>query len=275
VDEWRLADIRAGTHSDVASSGSGYLVASAFVLTALHVVTEKCGRCAGTPSCEECRAYPRIEVRLGHPTYGVPSRAAGSLCWRHSEHDLALLRIDPAAPPTQPVRWGWADGHKDLRYSGVGFPHLAQYDDHRRFVEPLSGHFNPISQDPDGFALNQANFAHDVASDGSLWRGASGTAIFCEDLLVAVVSLDDMRFGGRRLRAVPARACVDDPEFVKLLKDSTGVPPNLERIDDNQAPSTAISRNPLISLVRGTTVINIYDRQIANQTIRDLGTSDE
>jgi hypothetical protein len=88
VDQRRLADIRAGTADQQFSSGSGYLVGRRLVLTCQHVIFDTQGQ-----------PWPRLEVRLGHPTDGLSQRVAAQVVWSYSDKDVALLRIadEPAA----------------------------------------------------------------------------------------------------------------------------------------------------------------------------------
>jgi tetratricopeptide (TPR) repeat protein len=219
MDERRLADVRAGHGDTVARSGSGYLVSPALVLTARHVVAE------------DRRPWPRVQVHIWHPAHGSPALTDGHVCWQHPAEDLALVRISqPVAVPGAPVRWGRAVGTSDLRYTGLGFPKSAEYQDKRRFAEPLAGQFNPLSLDPDGYALN-SDSAPDEGSDAALWIGVSGAAVFAGGLLTGVVTRDDRRFAGRRLRAAPVHTCISDPEFARLVSADAGVPPRVEPVE--------------------------------------------
>jgi hypothetical protein len=127
------------------------------------------------------------------------------------------------------VRWGWFAGRESWEYSGLGFPEFADYENGRG-VEQLAGMLPPLGAGPDGgFVLDQGP-APD-SSAGRAWLGVSGAAVFCQGLLTGVVAKDDLKFGNRRLHAVPASDLIAEPEFVRLITEDTGTPPVLEAVE--------------------------------------------
>jgi tetratricopeptide (TPR) repeat protein len=221
LDRRRLADIRAGTAWEQRSSGSGYLAGQRLVLTCRHVVADGQGG-----------VWPRLDVWLGHPADGTRHRVAATLAWVHPDPgvDAALLRIDGDHPEVPGlVRWGCFAGVSPVPYVGLGFPEFADYESGRG-VEQLNGTLLPLSVGPDGaFVLDQG--AAPEPAQRRAWPGASGAAVFCGDLLVAIVVKDDRAFGNRRLHAVPASALTDEPGFAGLVNGDSGAAPTLEAVE--------------------------------------------
>ena len=215
----RLADIRAGTASQQQWSGSGYLVGERLVLTSRHVFADDHGR-----------AWPRLEVWLGHPSHGPRLRRSAAPVWMHPDRDAALLRIE-GEPVTgaAPVRWGWCIGSSAVPYEGWGFPEFADYESGRG-LEQLGGTLSPMAVGTDNsLVLDQAAAPETVA--GRPWCGVSGAAVFCQKLLTAVVTRDDKEFGNRRLHAIPVGSLVAEPEFTHLVSEDGGFPPTLEAVE--------------------------------------------
>ena len=219
MDRRRLADVRAGTADRQRSGGSGYLVGQRLVLTCRHVVAD-----------EQGRPWPRLEVWLGHPGDGPRRRADAVVAWVHPDRDAALLRIE--GEPLSGgglVRWGWFAGPDPVPYTGLGYPEFADYDSGRG-VEQLDGTLPPLSSGSDGaYVLNQGPAPETAA--GRVWPGVSGAAVFCQSLLIAVVTEDDLQFGNRRLHAVPAHSVTANPGFIGMIIEDTGTAPSLEAVE--------------------------------------------
>lgn len=228
MDPRRLVDVRAGTDAAAKHGGSGYLIGPHLILTARHAVTGPDGQ-----------PWTHTVVRIGHPVDGEVRRASARLCWpaagRHGEHDVALLRLDATdavEPPGPPVRWGRLTGTEAAQYTGMGFPRFAEYDAHVRGVEQLSGVINPLSTGLDGgYVLDQRAAPDPARGEGRAWSGVSGAPIFCGRFLVGLVTRDDELFRNRRLHATPAGFFASDPEFVRLVREDTAVPPFLESVE--------------------------------------------
>jgi tetratricopeptide (TPR) repeat protein len=219
VDRRRLADVRAGTADEQRSGGSGYVVGQQLVLTCRHVIADDQGR-----------AWSRLEIWLGHPGDGAQRRVAAQVAWVHPDQDAALLRIE-GEPFTgkSPVRWGWFASNNPAPYTGLGYPLFANYEVGRG-VEQLRGNISPLSVGPNGaYVLDQA--AAPETAPGRSWRGVSGTAVFCQELLTGIVVNDDRDFGNWRLHAVPTHAITADPEFRHLITHDTGAPPIMEAVE--------------------------------------------
>ena len=220
MDRRRLADVRAGTGDRQHSGGSGYLVGRTLVLACRHVVEGGDGR-----------AWPRLEVRLGHPADGPPRRLGAMLAWAHPDPtvDAVLLRVEDRGSAGSLVRWGLFAGGAPVPYAGLGFPEFADYDSGRG-VEQLLGVVPPLAVGVNGgLVLDQSTVTE--AKEQRAWPGISGAAVFCSGLLTAVVVADDQEFGNRRLHAIPTSLLAQDQGFATLIATDTGAAPMLEPVE--------------------------------------------
>ncbi len=209
--------------------GSGYAVGGRLVLTSAHVV-------AGGHERAAVAVGRRVEVF--HPG---ADRALGAVvvwCGTAGGRDDAALVLADEGPgwnaPVAPVRWGrMVTDRPGAECQTWGLPDLAQ---HRgRAVEALQvrGVLDPGS----GFVGNQ--YVLDLvgqppqwsAPGTSPWGGLSGAAVFCDRLLVGVVSADRAHFGHARLNAVPAYVLRHDPAFRAALADHGSGPAVLEPVE--------------------------------------------
>ncbi|MFF5143242.1 trypsin-like serine protease [Streptomyces sp. NPDC013157] len=256
MDRRRLALVRGGEEMGFRRVGSGYLVAPRLVLTARHVAQDDGGT-----------TWPCIDVRVGHPQ-DETRRSRASVCWTHPDGlDVALLLLDdPVVVPGDTVRWGRPVGEDPLPYDALGFP-WASAGHGRRRAEHLRGELPVLgggSGDQDLYVLDQG-----PAPGGTkAWAGASGSAVFCRDLLVGVVIHDDVAFGNRRLHACPARSFVGEPGFAELLEDHGGGRPRLSQVGTDldrylRAARLAAVEHPYPGVVPGIMppLAHIYVRQ--------------
>lgn len=220
MDPHRLVLIRSGTTRLRRRVGSGYLVAPRLVLTAGHILRDR----------ERGSYWEEIQVGVGHPGRGETLRTKAELIWVHPQDlDVALLLTHDEIGVPGSVRWGHPVGTAPLRYEGLGFP-LASAEDGRD-AEHLRGVLPPLSSGARGLYVLDQEPAPDLRGDGrKAWGGASGTAVFCEDHLVGVVIRDDLSYGNRRLRALPAHCFVRDDGFEALLRQYADGPPRLAEI---------------------------------------------
>ncbi|MEU9247232.1 trypsin-like peptidase domain-containing protein [Streptomyces sp. NPDC048385] len=268
MDRRRLALVRGGEETGFRRVGSGYLVAPRLVLTARHVVEERSGS-----------SWARIDVRVGHPQDETWRRRA-SLCWTHPEgRDVALLLLDDAVEvPGDAVRWGLPVGDDPLPYDALGFPGASAGDGQRR-VEHLRGELPALgggTGDQDRYVLDQGP----APGGAKAWAGASGSAVFCRDLLVGVVIHDDVAFENRRLHACPARSFAEEAGFAELVERHGGGRPRLSRVGTDlerylRAARLAATEHPYPGVMPGTMppLSHIYVRQQAEGPKALRGTS--
>ncbi|MEU9735943.1 trypsin-like serine protease [Streptomyces sp. NPDC048002] len=217
MDPHRLVLIRSGTTRLPRRIGSGYLVAPRLVLTAGHVLRDD----------ESGACWEQIQVSVGHPGLGETLRTGAKLIWSHPQDlDVALLLTHDEVDVPGSVRWGHPVESAPLRYEGLGFP-MASGEDGRD-AEHLRGVLPPLSCGVRGLYVLDQEHSPDRRDDGrKAWAGASGTAVFCEDHLVGVVIHDDLSYGNRRLRALPAHRFVREQGFEAILRRYSGGPPHI------------------------------------------------
>ncbi|MEU1543677.1 tetratricopeptide repeat protein [Actinacidiphila glaucinigra] len=247
MDLVRLALVRAGNAEGAWQRGSGYLVGPQLVLTARHVVADTDGRW-----------WPRVQVYVGHPERGPsPQQRKAEVCWPDSEArtpepqapDVALLWLDEPVPIENraPVRWGQVDGIQPLPYHAFGFPLFAQNEDtDNPAVEHLRGELAPASTDGNkSWVLDARVWPGQHGELERPWSGASGSAVFCYDRLVAVVTMDKRAMGWRRLYGYPAHLLFTDPVFVNRLTHhgDQGLP-DVEQVLAEDGPAAATVNVP-------------------------------
>ncbi|WP_344626594.1 hypothetical protein, partial [Kitasatospora arboriphila] len=252
-------------------AGSGYLLTDRLVLTSYHGVR-------GLPRGE------RVEVR----PLEVPQRTgwlAATLSWPHEavdleafpEHDAALLVIDD--PPGGPgslvgaVRFGQVAGHDRIPCKGLGFPNAEKHPGNRRDTMPVRGHIDALQARKSGLLTVHVDegIVPRRQSSGSGWAGASGTALFCESLLVGVLATDrNIADDASVLRAVPITALAGLPGFRDALA-AHGLDLQLEQASPAAqqlsayltAAYYAATRHPYAGVLPGTTppLAAVYLRQ--------------
>ncbi|MGW1873956.1 trypsin-like peptidase domain-containing protein [Streptomyces sp. NPDC001975] len=260
MDRRRLTLVRGGADTGFRRIGSGYLIAPRLVLTARHVVEEHPGA-----------AWPRVDVRVGHPQDDT-RRCAAQVCWTHPDgRDVALLLLDESVEAPGTVRWGRPVGNGPLPYEALGFP-AATTSNGQYGVEHLRGELPVLgggAGDLDRYVLDQGPAPEaDSRSGGRAWSGASGSAVFCRDHLVGVVIHDDEAFRNRRLHACPAWSFVDDPGFADVLERHGGGRPRLSQVGTDlerylRAARLAATEHPYPGVMPGTMppLSHIYVRQ--------------
>jgi hypothetical protein len=189
--------------------GSGLLVADRLVLTAAHVV----GATGGA-------------ARVRFPAERGPVLHDCTVVWarRDDALDVALLAIgDPQwTPPAglPDLRWGrLVSAAPRVPCEGVGFPQVNVGPDRIRDTEHLSGWINTLGRAKSrrwDVSVDSAPAATPSAQS-SPWAGMSGAGLFCNGLLVGVITQDATGYDSRRVTAVRSDELITDPEFTALL----------------------------------------------------------
>lgn len=193
--------------------GSGYLIASALVLTSAHVVPEV-GEAVAV-------SRPRGSGRGRRPY-------AATVVWRGTpggRDDAALVRIGDggegagmAGAPVEPVRWGRLVTHQpETPCETVGLPCAGQDD-----LLHETGTVNRADRSANNRYLMRLKEPVDPCVDASgrtvsPWAGLSGAPMFCGGLLTGVVATDFGGFRHTRLEVAPAYVLLRNKEFRRIL----------------------------------------------------------
>jgi trypsin-like peptidase len=213
--------------------GAGCVVAPGVVLTARHVV-----ECAAGYENE-----PRIVQISNHETEGP--RACAELAWQRG--DIALLRCRPRDLGLEfaPVRWGEPTCTKPPaprpECAAVGLPHEAMLrifgqspegDAEFRQPQGVTGRINSVDNASRIYSLQIDHQPPEhMRAGGSPWKGMSGAAVFCGELLIGVVARPPSGWSHGRLEAVPARLLLEDRGFCDIVEAAGGIRPRLEAAD--------------------------------------------
>jgi hypothetical protein len=215
-------------------AGAGCVVAPGVILTARHLVEYE----AGFENEPHLVQISNREVDGG--------RVRAELAWQRGE--MALLRCRPRdlGQEFPPVRWGELACTKPPaprpECCAVGLPHEAML---RLFGEG-AGREAPFGQ-PQGAAgrissVDNASRLYSLQIDhqppehlrgeGFPWRGMSGAAVCCGELLIGMVAHPPSGWSHGRLEAVPARQLLEDRGFCDIIAAASGgVRPRLEAAD--------------------------------------------
>ncbi|MFM9539886.1 trypsin-like peptidase domain-containing protein [Streptomyces turgidiscabies] len=234
-------------------SGTGYLLGDGLVLTAGHVVT-------------------RDDWTAARPTVRLPGSQEYVPCtvewYRYEAHeppetrlDAAVLRIAPGAPvPADglpPARWGrLVTRLPEVEVDLVGYPlgMDVRRDDGRgrlvlRDTVRVRGTVNAgtaVKARRYQIALGQRIPGSSLPA-ASRWKGASGAAVLCHDLLCGVVVTAESEPGHGRARAIPAEELFADPGFRSLFPDAVVEAAELQPLLERELPRPA---NTPVSLLR-------------------------
>lgn len=259
MDHLRVAEIYA-SHGSVGSYGSGYLIAPGLVLTALHVVASAC-------------AGGKCELRfIGDVILERADWRAYDVVWQHATLDLALLRAGKrslayAGGPSTLVRMSVLPRSEDKpSCTAVGFPRVMRHDG-RNQTQEISGVVLTKSLLEAGQWQVVVTFGAAPKVDDD-WKGVSGTALFCADRLVGVITDAESRFRQGVLVAQPIDPLCDDEDFLHQL--------NLSRDAAFEVYDTTRDAKPWDELLK---LAYLVDRKIPFDELsaavkRTLGTKD-
>ncbi|MGF6889997.1 tetratricopeptide (TPR) repeat protein [Nocardia sp. GAS34] len=177
--------------------------------------------------------------------------------------DAALVHVtapDWPIPVLEPVLWGRTVTHRPgIPCVMWGLPGFVQLPDGSDEVEQPTGTLNP----GDGYISDRyvVKLAGTPPDDGtaSPWRGISGAALYCENLLAGVVAADPAHRGHAALTAVPAYMLLRDPEFRSTVEHFAGSGSlrcesiELQTLMDHQSPirsTTAMTPGSLLAARR-------------------------
>lgn len=202
--------------------GTGHVVAENLVLTARHTITPK-GGAPGT-----AKVYPWHPNEPGHLM-----EIAATVAWAPpgSAPDAAMLRLAPPAGqrvvPARPIRFGDCPAAGTLPADTAGFPVLdkaaVRFDDRLVLFPGTAWKADQAAADG-SFSLGFTS-ERELAGEPSGWKGLSGAALFCGDLLVGVFREFPTAFNARRELAVESiERLLRDATFAGLIGWQAGAP---------------------------------------------------
>jgi len=212
------------------SAGSGYLIAPRLVLTSAHVVGDSATALTVFRMAREGTYTARV-VWCG--------RAEGT-------DDAALVEIDDpewSPPPLRPVIWGRSVTHEPrIACRTWGLPDFAQRAGKPAETEQPTGTLNP-GDGLSGYRHILHLTDHPPAGLGdSPWKGISGAAVYCGDLLTGVVATDLEHRAHAALGVVPAYVLLAQTGFRAVVEQHAGPgglrrePVELQGLMDHQSP---------------------------------------
>ncbi|MGW2870820.1 S1 family peptidase [Kitasatospora sp. NPDC001225] len=204
--------------------GSGSIIAPRLVLTAYHV------------ACPMDDNKPVVVRALDGG-----NQTNAEVVWSNAELDAVLLRADRARIGTDltAVRWGQLTcEHAAVRpvCTMTGFPRamsrlLTRGNQETAVDDPktVDGRIKPGSGQCSDFYVFEIDDAPPSSHD--LWKGMSGAAVFCEDLVVGLAARAPERWRGQMLLVVPADQLLAATGFAETITNVTGMPPQLRPAD--------------------------------------------
>ncbi|QUC56037.1 tetratricopeptide repeat protein [Streptomyces sp. A2-16] len=245
--------------------GSGYVIGPRLVLASAHC-TPAVG---GDVVVQLPRHEPPREYRAKAVWRGTPEKA----------DDAALLYItDEAWVPVSgvPLRWGrLVTDTPGVACESWGYPQVVQ----RQGSPELSWHpFGRVTAAPragGGRYVMQVGgqSPEQLEDDASPWGGISGAALFCGDLLAAVLAVAPRGWRHSQLEAVPVHVLLADPEFRQALREGGyGALPRLEPVEWQHLAESAYSgpaKSPAALLRADRQVVSFHGRQALLQELDD------
>lgn len=225
--------------------GTGHVVAENLVLTARHTLAPA-GGAAGN-----AKLYPWLPGRENHLAE-IPA----TLVWAPAgpSPDAALLRVAPASPhtllPDRAIRFGQC-AEEPVRARAMGFPRLdrdvVRFDDK---LENFPGNaFKATQQSAGGAWTITFGSDRELAGEPEGWKGLSGAALFCGELLVGVFQQFPTAFNARReLFVEPVATLLADAAVGPMLGIGRDAVLQLARPEPPPQPAPLPGKPPLSDL---------------------------
>ncbi|CAM5609874.1 trypsin-like peptidase domain-containing protein [Streptomyces aurantiogriseus] len=212
--------------------GAGCVVAPGLVLTAYHVVRPVVG-------LEDAPVV--VRVMDGGAEAG---RAVAEVIWHRGDAALLACRPQDLGGEFAPVRWGELTCVRPAmppECSAVGRPlagvrrvqgSCVGEDRWYRAEHVVTGRINVVDNASRTYSLQvDRQPPQDLEGAASPWQGMSGAGVFCDDLLIGLVTTAPTGWGHGRLDALPVRELLDDRQFCALVQQACGTWPRLEPAD--------------------------------------------
>lgn len=187
--------------------GSAYQIGGRLVLTAAHVLGEVGSAC-------RVRAKERFE------------EVAATVVWKAKSADIALIELSESAPVIEPAVVGRLPegslGEK-LNFQLYGYPlwGRTQRDGGKSAAggRQIEGIIYLADRSPDGLLVLEAKrLPPEATSERSQWEGASGGAVVCGGVVVAVQSQHQNPKRPASLEAAPLWVVYEDERWCELLR---------------------------------------------------------
>ena len=208
-------------------ASTGHVIGDRLVLTAWHSTA---GRTVDDGAALQVRVFDQD---------GCSAWAAARRIWPTTVPDLgtrpgsdvALLEVtDPDwVPPTglEPVRFGRIATSEPLVCRAVAFPRAEMRPDTERGTKGIEGRTEPHT------ALGQGLLAFHVTNSvprgEDEWSGGSGAALYCGEVIIGVLVVDQDGYGGTQLRAADLAVLADHSDFAEALR-AAGVQARFEPV---------------------------------------------
>ncbi|WP_237328325.1 NACHT domain-containing protein [Streptomyces sp. CBMAI 2042] len=231
MDQARVVEIWV---PDVKRVGSGYILADGLVLTSYHLVHGMApGALVRVRALDMVRHSDWLDATLRWPSGVVDTEA-------FPERDAALLVVDnmgDAGPFVGKVSFGKVTGQDRIPCQAVGFPNAEKRPNNVRDTMSVRGHIDALQARKSGLLTVHVDqsIVPRRKDAGSAWAGASGAAVFCQDLLVGVLATDRaLAESASVLNAVPLTGLANLPGFREVL--------DAHDVGFTPAPASAVER---------------------------------
>jgi len=247
--------------------GSGYQIGGRLALTAKHLLGE-----VGS----DCRI--RAKQSFGEVNAKV--------VWKAENADIALVELPESVPAVEPVVFGLLPDGKTgekLPFQMYGYPLWAQTkrDEGKSAAggRQIEGIIYLADRSPDGLLVLEAQrLPPEATISESEWAGASGGAIVCDGLVVAVQSQHQNPNRPASLEAAPLWQVYEDEGWCELLeRHGVNAEPAMAAIAQkrnegdtfNFENAGAMIGNQIGKAEAGSTIINVIQRHYYSPVLPD------